>query len=519
MRFGDPECQVLMLRLKSDLLPALLATADGVLKTFDLRWHDDAALTVVMAAKGYPGDYAKGSEIRGLDAARAVEGVEVFHAGTVQDGPRLLANGGRVLNVAARGKTIAEAQRARLCRPSPRSTGPAASAAPTSAGGRCSGRRRSHERSARPVPRLRRAAHQDGRRCGDLPAHRRLRPAAPPAARLPADPRDVAQDRPGAGPARTLVIADLRGYGASSAPPGDAEHTDLLQARHGRRTAWPSCARSGTQRFMVAGHDRGGRVAYRLALDHPEAVAALIPVDIIPTGEVWRRANAEWALRAYHWPFLAQPHPLPETLIGKDSGLLSRAHARRAGPGRATSRRSRRRRWQHYRALLQDPARVHAVCEDYRAGATIDRALDDADIAAGRKIGCPDAGAVRQLLPRRQPARHLARLVHRRQRGAAVDLRPLPRRGEPASDTLAALDLRSSTRTRERSIDDASRSLASPSARTLPLAGRVAGRGEGEPSPRRAGWGSAHARPPVLPLALDPSPQGGGERRGEVGAS
>jgi phosphoribosylamine--glycine ligase len=110
VRFGDPETQVLMLRLKSDLLPALLAAADGVLKTFDLRWHEDAALTVVMAANGYPGDYAKGSEIRGLDAARAVDGVEVFHAGTIQDGPRLLANGGRVLNIAARGKTIAEAQ-------------------------------------------------------------------------------------------------------------------------------------------------------------------------------------------------------------------------------------------------------------------------------------------------------------------------------------------------------------------------------------------------------------------------
>ena len=109
-RFGDPETQVLMLRLKSDLLPALVATADGVLEHFDLRWHDDAALTVVMAANGYPGEYAKGSEIRGLDAARAVEGVEIFHAGTVNEGPRLLATGGRVLNVTARGKTVREAQ-------------------------------------------------------------------------------------------------------------------------------------------------------------------------------------------------------------------------------------------------------------------------------------------------------------------------------------------------------------------------------------------------------------------------
>jgi phosphoribosylamine--glycine ligase len=110
VRFGDPEAQVLMLRLKSDLLPALLATADGVLNAFDLRWYDDAAITVVMAAKGYPGDYAKGSEIRGLDEAQAVEGVEVFHAGTARNGERLVATGGRVLNISARGRTLAEAR-------------------------------------------------------------------------------------------------------------------------------------------------------------------------------------------------------------------------------------------------------------------------------------------------------------------------------------------------------------------------------------------------------------------------
>ena len=110
MRFGDPECQVLMMRLKSDLLPALVATVDGVLETFDLRWHDEPALTVVMATKGYPGDYRNGTEIRGLDAARAVPGVEIFHAGTRREGDRLLAAGGRVLNVTARGKTVAEAQ-------------------------------------------------------------------------------------------------------------------------------------------------------------------------------------------------------------------------------------------------------------------------------------------------------------------------------------------------------------------------------------------------------------------------
>ncbi len=109
-RFGDPETQVLMLRLMSDFLPALIASRDGQLNSFDLRWYPDAALTVVMAAKGYPGDYKRGSVIEGLDAAGQVEGVEVFHAGTKADGGKITANGGRVLNVSARGKTVSDAQ-------------------------------------------------------------------------------------------------------------------------------------------------------------------------------------------------------------------------------------------------------------------------------------------------------------------------------------------------------------------------------------------------------------------------
>ena len=109
-RFGDPECQVLMMRLKSDLLPALLASADGNLKHLDLRWSNDVALTVILATKGYPDSYSKGSEIRGLDAAAKVEGVQIFHAGTKADGPRILANGGRVLNVSAMAPTVEEAR-------------------------------------------------------------------------------------------------------------------------------------------------------------------------------------------------------------------------------------------------------------------------------------------------------------------------------------------------------------------------------------------------------------------------
>jgi phosphoribosylamine--glycine ligase len=111
-RFGDPECQVLMMRLKSDLVPALIACADGGLKHFDLRWSNDSALTVVMAANGYPDAYQKGTEIRGLDVAGKVEGVQIFHAGTKfgPDGKQILANGGRVLNVTAMAPTVEEAR-------------------------------------------------------------------------------------------------------------------------------------------------------------------------------------------------------------------------------------------------------------------------------------------------------------------------------------------------------------------------------------------------------------------------
>ena len=109
-RFGDPECQVLMTRLKSDLLPALMAARDGTLSHVDLRWRDETALTVVMAAKGYPGAYDKGSEIRGLDAANAMPDAHVFHAGTAVKDGKTLATGGRVLAVTATGATAAEAQ-------------------------------------------------------------------------------------------------------------------------------------------------------------------------------------------------------------------------------------------------------------------------------------------------------------------------------------------------------------------------------------------------------------------------
>jgi len=109
-RFGDPECQVLMMRLKDDIVTLMMASVDGTLDRVSARWHDDPALTVVLAAQGYPGAYEKGTEILGLDAAAGLDGVEVFHAGTRGEGTKVLANGGRVLNVTARASSIAEAR-------------------------------------------------------------------------------------------------------------------------------------------------------------------------------------------------------------------------------------------------------------------------------------------------------------------------------------------------------------------------------------------------------------------------
>ncbi|MBV8508541.1 MAG: phosphoribosylamine--glycine ligase, partial [Xanthobacteraceae bacterium] len=110
VRFGDPECQVLMLRLVSDLVPALMAARDGLLKNFDLRWSPEVALTVVMAAHGYPGHYEKGSVIAGLNEAEKIDEVEIFHAGTKDERGHIVANGGRVLNVSALGKTVSQAR-------------------------------------------------------------------------------------------------------------------------------------------------------------------------------------------------------------------------------------------------------------------------------------------------------------------------------------------------------------------------------------------------------------------------
>jgi haloacetate dehalogenase len=185
----------------------------------------------------------------------------------------------------------------------------------------------------------------------------------------------------------TLVIPDLRGYGASSAPPGDAEHKV-----YSKRAMAEDCIQLmralGHLQFTAIGHDRGARVAYRLALDRPEVVERLVILDILPTAEVWTRMTWQGAIKSYHWSFLAQPRPLPETLIAAAPSAYVE-HTLRSWTRARSLDCFAPEALAHYRAMLDAPERIHAVCEDYRAGATYDRAADEADRRAGRRIGCP----------------------------------------------------------------------------------------------------------------------------------
>ena len=199
----------------------------------------------------------------------------------------------------------------------------------------------------------------------------------------------------------TVVAADLAGYGASFRPAPASDH-----APHGKRAMAAdqveAMAALGFERFAVAGHDRGGRVAYRMALDRPERVERLAVLDIVPTGEVWRRADGDFARGYWHWSFLSLPAPLPERLIGGDPQAYFDLHVR-AGMGLGTAPgRYPAEVLAAYRRALDDPAAVEAMCEDYRAGASVDAERDDADAAAGRRIACPVLvlWAARGALPR-----------------------------------------------------------------------------------------------------------------------
>ena len=184
----------------------------------------------------------------------------------------------------------------------------------------------------------------------------------------------------------TVVVADLPGYGASFRPAPTPDHT-----AHSKRALAVDLVEAmavlGHDRFAVAGHDRGGRVAYRMALDHPDRVRAAAVLDVVPTGEVWARADAAMALGYWHWAFLAQPAPLPERLIAADPDAFFDLHVRALGLGRAPGRYPAD-LVAAYRALLDDPGTVQAICEDYRAGAGVDRDHDDAD-RGRRRVECP----------------------------------------------------------------------------------------------------------------------------------
>ncbi len=184
----------------------------------------------------------------------------------------------------------------------------------------------------------------------------------------------------------TVVAVDLPGYGASDCPPADEQGHGSMSKRAMATTLIETMAALGHDRFAVAGHDRGGRVAYRMALDHAEVVTRLAVLDIIPTFEVWDRADARLALAFWPFSLLAQPAPLPERLIAAaPEAIVDNALDEWGSPPETFPRAVR----EAYAAALRDPAQIHAICEEYRAAATVDREHDRADLQAGRQIDCP----------------------------------------------------------------------------------------------------------------------------------
>ena len=182
----------------------------------------------------------------------------------------------------------------------------------------------------------------------------------------------------------TVVCPDLRGYGASSKPASDPAHLTYSK-RATAQDAVEVMSALGFDRFRLAGHDRGGRVAHRLALDHPGRVERLAVLDIIPTHHVFANVDQQAATATYHWFFLIQPAPFPETLIGNDPSFFLRWSLKSWSAGRDDFFAPEA--LAAYEAAFADPATIHATCEDYRAGASVDLEYDTADL--GRRVACP----------------------------------------------------------------------------------------------------------------------------------
>jgi haloacetate dehalogenase len=181
----------------------------------------------------------------------------------------------------------------------------------------------------------------------------------------------------------TVVATDLRGYGDSDKPPGGGRHEEYAKRRMAADQVLVMAA-LGFDRFAVAGHDRGGRVAHRMALDHPRAVRKLAVLDIAPTLAMYRRTDMRFATAYYHWFFLIQPHDLPERLIGADPEYYLRMKLGGGGVGLAPFAPEA---LVEYLRCFRDPRTIRASCEDYRAAATIDLEHDEADL--NRKLACP----------------------------------------------------------------------------------------------------------------------------------
>lgn len=178
-----------------------------------------------------------------------------------------------------------------------------------------------------------------------------------------------------------LVVPDLRGYGDSSKPPDGENHSGYCK----RATAQDQVEvmeQLGFKQFAVVGHDRGGRVAHRMALDHPDRVTKLATLDIVPTHKLYNDVTKEMASIYYHWFFLIQPAPFPETLIGNNAEFFLNSMLGRLKPKAITPE-----AFAEYLRCFSDPATIHGTCEDYRAGASIDLIHDEAD--RGRKVTCP----------------------------------------------------------------------------------------------------------------------------------